>query len=142
MGIIPTPNYSAGDQCTSCFGIGKTFGDVPTPARIKVVFSGMESCPGKGGPTGGTFILEQGIDPCYYHYGLPDGTTVYVNFFDISGGGEYTGVYWGGSGINYFNGITSKCSTEVGNEFTLGACSLDDTGSYGGSAEIFWGPEI
>jgi len=142
MGTIPDPNYDEGDDCTGCFGIGKEFGDVPTPERIKIVFSGMTSCPGTGCPESGTFILTQGIEPCYYHYGDLDGNTVDVHFFDGPGGSEYTDIYFGFGGYNCFWAQPGPCSVIANNSFDVAACSLFDTGCYGGSCEISWGPEI
>jgi len=73
--IIPPPPIippvPPGDKCLYCWGVGKYFGDIPTPSKVYVNIEGVEKGPlwtaGKGEPFSGTFELEQNpIWPCRF----------------------------------------------------------------------------
>ena len=141
MGIVPTPDYDEGDSCLLCFGSGKTFGDVPTPERIKVVFSGIQSCPLKSAPTGGTYILTQYPGyPCFYT--ATDGPLYIEASFYTAGGSPVTLVTLYEASKWYFSGTGPICSTIISNDLDLAACSIAGNNGFGGQAEISWGPEI
>ena len=142
MGNIPTPDYEEGAGCAPCFGIGKTFGDVSTPSKIKATFSGISNCPLIIANPNRSWVLEQDGSCGYEFADLSD--WVYVSFYILDGI-----IYksWAGLWIFpferwFFFGYSSICSTQISNENTQGEClTLTPTG-YGGSCEIFWGPEI
>lgn len=52
----PIVEYVEGAVCDRCFGIGKTFGDIPTPKRVTMTGSGFI---GVEAVCNGTFILTQ-----------------------------------------------------------------------------------
>ena len=73
--IIPPPPIippvPPGNHCSHCWGVGKHFGDIPTPSKIYVNIEGVEKGPlwnsYDGEPFSGTFELEQNpIWPCRY----------------------------------------------------------------------------
>ncbi|MBA7653704.1 hypothetical protein ES703_61561 [subsurface metagenome] len=69
MGRIPEDPIP-GDDCTDCWGDGKTFGDNPTPKKVYWNGSGFVGVPSV---LNGVFLLEQVEDPpCQYEYN--DGT--------------------------------------------------------------------
>jgi len=41
MGEPVGDQYTSGDDCTICWGLGKPFGDVPTPKKIYITWSGL-----------------------------------------------------------------------------------------------------
>lgn len=62
----PIEEYEEGDSCSNCWGPSKTFGDVPTPKRIRVTGSGFA---GACAPCNNTFVVEQtNLFPCRYEY--------------------------------------------------------------------------
>lgn len=62
----PIKEYVEGDLCTNCWGVGKTFGDVPTPKRIYITGSGFI---GVCAPCNDTFIaLQNSVNPCLWEF--------------------------------------------------------------------------
>lgn len=62
----PIEEYVEGNACANCWGVGKTFGDVPVPKRIEVTGSGFA---GVFAVCNDTFIAEQAaLTPCKYEF--------------------------------------------------------------------------
>lgn len=70
MSFRQITEYVSGISCANCWGIGKAFGDVPTPLRINITGSGFV---GACAVCNGTFIaLQDGVNPCRFKF--DDGT--------------------------------------------------------------------
>ena len=69
--ITPDP-VAAGDDCTTCWGAGKTFGDIDTPESISITLSGINKTDlwveGNPEPPNGEHLLDQTVEPCYYFF--------------------------------------------------------------------------
>lgn len=75
--IVPV---ETGGNCENCWGIGKTFGDSPTPKRIYLTASGFA---GACAVCNGTFILTQVLlQPCIFT--MDDGTRFAEVIFGIA----------------------------------------------------------
>jgi len=142
MGLTPTPDYHDGTGCTDCFGIGQTFGDVPTPIFVRAIFTGILKCSDDSPADGinGTYCLTQELGlPCDYGVILPPSGGVGFSFsYDIFNGRIFlkdkNGFWW-------FISAPVKCSTSGTNIFVKGSCGGVYKG-YGGSCVINWGPGI
>jgi len=135
MGTDPDDPYPPGTDCTRCWGVGKPFGDFPTPKFIKVTFTGVQQCPGPpfGSLPNGEHILTQIPGTCTW----TDGSSSVgygVGFVDVTNtdlAGPW--IMFEGTGIN--------CGTSVLNGLNLGTCGVPNLGRDG-SAVIAWGEEI
>jgi len=88
MGEAIGAEYPAGDDCTKCWGIGKTFGVGDTPLKVYITWTGLA-----GGLAGGnkTFVgVQDSVVPCQW------------NFDD----GVYSGKYW-------FTGVLTRAWIEL-----------------------------
>ncbi|KKM95340.1 hypothetical protein LCGC14_1189130 [marine sediment metagenome] len=60
-----------GVNCALCYGIGKPFGNIVTPERITVVFTGIQRgpgwLPGDPEPPNGSYRLNQ-VAPCTFQF--------------------------------------------------------------------------
>ena len=123
------PESTNGILCSNCWGIGKDFGDVPTPDTIYCNFSGVNVSEGwtsaDGDPIDGVFALTQlNVLPCEFDYISP---TLNIHLlFDTDG--TYIDARDGDSKLK-FNSVTQdKCQTELYNEmgeiFSGGSCTL------------------
>lgn len=69
MGRTLITPASVGQACALCFGDGKTFGAIPTPSVVTVVFSDIEIGPawvsGDGDPPNNSYRLRQNT-PCLF----------------------------------------------------------------------------
>lgn len=67
MGLDPKhPDYEPGNQCNVCKDI--LFAGV-TPKYVEADVSGINPCPGIEDPApNGTFLLTQGVNPCFWQY--------------------------------------------------------------------------
>ncbi len=64
MGEPVGDEFVPGLVCTNCWGLGKPFGNVPTPEQIFVTFAGMT---GNGAGGNKTFLGTQlSFNPCQY----------------------------------------------------------------------------
>ena len=140
MGIIPTPDYDEGDLCSRCFGPGKTFGDVPTPARVQAVFTGIVSCPLATPLKNGAYVLTQSEDyPCCYS----DDNAIF--WFSKLKGGAYLATISLNSSLPYefqFLGEAPEGTLDFTNLIKFTDCPIIQYRCYGGTCEISWGPEI
>lgn len=131
--IIPDPfeppPADAGDPCSVCWGPGKTFGDVDTPEKIWVSFSGVnlseDWLPINGDALEGLFELTQSIpQPCIFV--APPGPLViqvwFSNLFTNVGAIHAT------EGIKFSGAPPDKCQTLIDNEiiihFVGGTCKI------------------
>ena len=134
----PLPPNEPGDDCTRCFGIGKKFGDGPTPKFITLTIT--ELTPGDNwNPDLENeilipHILEQTVYPCFYTLQTPNmnyswgfaGTYTYVFVEDRETASSYL------SRTDY-----TRCLKELRDEYT----SPTMVGAYGGLGVIDWNPE-
>ena len=142
MGTIPDPDYDEGDACSACFGIGKTFGDNPTPTRIKATFSDITNCPYVTANPNQSFILTQNTPCQFINWNGPELVT--FDFCMLEGGNYYA---WAWLKIfpytpHFFSGFGLICETVLANGNVIGQCAAHQVSGYGGQAEISWGPEI
>jgi len=144
MGTIPTPDYTEGDQCSRCWGVGKEFGDNQTPERILAIVSGITKCPGQlTNIFNGNWILNQhGDNPCVFSYG--DAVLdIYFQFSEFAGSWQSRAQIVGFVPlVNVFVGKSTECSTIIFNEKLFATCGIAGQIFYGGQIEVFWGPEI
>jgi len=140
MGEIPTLDYEPGGDCSCCFGEGKTFNDVNTPKTIIAVFSGIVACPEGGEAGNGIYTLTQDdVDKCYYLGGRCS-----FCFSQDLGAGNVAWVYLAASlpPAACFTAEAVKCSTSFVNANIFDYCEAGFAKGYGGTCEIYWGPEI
>ena len=108
MGVpVPPPlivdPVSPGDLCASCWGVGKTFGDTPTPESVTVNFSGISKgpiwTPDFGEPPDGDFIIPQNeVISCFFRLRIGDilyvviwnDVVTFVQKEDLGFGEQYT----------------------------------------------------
>lgn len=58
--------YEAGTQCPNCWGVGKEWGDYPTPKRMNIIGSGFV---GPEAACNGTFIATQNaVNACQFEF--------------------------------------------------------------------------
>lgn len=81
----PIDKSPDGMPCTVCWGIGKPFGDIPTPAIMTAVFTGISKgdlwVAGDPEPIQGAFEMSQ-YASCQWLYSV-DGLNVFLTF-DLS----------------------------------------------------------
>jgi hypothetical protein len=71
---LPDPDkVPAGDQCSICWGVGKTFGNVDTPSKVIASVSGIEHgpswIPSDGEPLEGKFeLVQHDTKSCWFWY--------------------------------------------------------------------------
>lgn len=109
----PVPS---GPACANCWGIGKPFGNVDTPASIRVKISGVNKGPNWFPPLpknpNATFVLTQIIGiPCAYRFTVA-AVTVQVVF---NAGNTSIGGLLFPSGVTFFSGVVGPCETEIDN---------------------------
>lgn len=107
--------YEEGDNCTHCWGAGKTFGDYPTPKRVYMTGSGFA---GVFAPCNGKFIAEQsGTFPCTFSFddGLVYGSWIVgpVNTAFIMG------VVGEGDGYHKNEGLCKLSSSDAGKTVSI-----------------------
>lgn len=127
----------AGDHCDECWGPGKTFGDKPTPSKIRVSFEGIVSCPGKPPAPNGDYILSQ--DPhlsCYWQWGDPLVLFAELIYCGTTNTTILTLSYFaGGVEFLWFHSFTTpSCTTDLLND--LKDCPIGRLG-HDGTAKIF-----
>jgi len=105
---IDTGPVPAGDLCSTCWGIGNTFGNNKTPSSVIATFFGVEKGPGwvvgMGEPLDGDYALVQRPTiPCAFRF-LSSPSYIYWNctganaeMFGVNSEG-YT-VFCGGAGL-------------------------------------------
>ncbi len=73
----PVEEYEEGNDCIRCWGVGKSFGDYPTPKRLYVTGSGFV---GGCAVLNDTFIVKQtNLFPCKYEL-LGPPVDIVINF--------------------------------------------------------------
>jgi len=78
MGEPVGDEYTAGDDCGICWGLGKPFGDVPIPEKVFVTWTGLIAPFIDGNKT---FIATQNwLTPCMWEY--DDGEFIGNWFYD------------------------------------------------------------
>ena len=77
MGEPPGETYIAGELCSQCWGLGKTFGDLPTPLYLNILITGLTGeCSGGNGK----YVAKQTPGyPCHYDFSK----TNYVGFLNF-----------------------------------------------------------
>lgn len=142
MGNIPTYEYDEGGNCAACFGVGKEFGEVSTPGRIKAIFSGIIICPGVTENPNQSWILTQfagcefrnteGGNMILYHFCVNiEGADIALCLLYLHG--------WDGP---FFRSLERECAIILNNQTAPIACEGLFISGHGGQCEITWGPEI
>ena len=83
MGEPIGDEFIPGMICVGCWGIGQTFGDVPTPLYVRITFTGLT---GGCAAANRTFIATQsGVNPCLWEFDAIDfGGSWTLDAFDSS----------------------------------------------------------
>ena len=131
--IIPDPynppDVDDGTACSTCWGTGKTFGEILTPESIYCNFSGVNISegwsPADGDPIDGVYKLDQlAGTPCEFDYLSP---TLNIHLlFDTDG--TFIDARNGDSELRFYSVTQDKCQIELYNEmgeiFSGGSCTL------------------
>ncbi len=136
MGIETDPDdngYEAGDDCNICWGVGKPFGDIPTPKEVTATFEGVISC-NAGWVPDGPYTLEQ-LDaaPCRWEYEVTDEIKIVYSFFGDKLAQLFVRHY-APINKNYFSDTGVNCETVFANSFAIGDCPA--VLAYGGFGVI------
>lgn len=131
----PLPPNEPGNPCTVCWGVGKAFGDEPTPKVIQLRLTSL--LPGEYSDEADfdnllvTHYLEQTGLPCLYE--IIDGMLSWtVNWNPTN---TYISVYNFGTLRTVFHNLTGEiCLVDVPNQNT----SPDDNIAWNGFANITW----
>jgi len=134
----PLPPNEPGNPCTVCWGVGKSFGDGPTPKVIELRLTSL--LPGEYADEADfdnllvTHWLEQTGLPCVYN--IIDGMLSWsVNWNPTN---TYISVYNFGTLRTVFHNLTvEKCLLDLPNQNT----GPDDNIAWNGFANITWNPE-
>lgn len=77
--VPPAPPWADGDDCPHCFGVGKEFGDIPTPEIVEVTFENIQATDCTCVADGKTpipaipsplilYLTQHPTVPCRWHY--------------------------------------------------------------------------
>lgn len=132
MGFDPAPSYDFGMDCDLCEG--SLWADGETPAKIGVMFSGIEACPfATQDMPNGYFILTQAAPGCGFWF-LDAIYDITLNFLVGQTG---LSVWDAGHDEKYFTGLVAQCETQFNNLNLF--CAGWNMG-INGSANIFAHP--
>jgi len=137
MGTRIPPN-APGNQCTVCFGVGKTFGQTDTPKILEVILQDLEPGPAWNTDLEGTILtrkrLIQQANPC--EYSLREGDVLF--FWRWGGSTTLYSVEDVVTPTEYFRGSQGGvCLLELDNDLLTSPF----IGATGGVALASWNPE-
>jgi hypothetical protein len=103
----PIDEYEEGQQCTICWGPGKTFGDYPTPKHVYLTGSGFV---GACAVCNGKFIATQSpVAPCGYTF--DDGSAKGALTYGVAVTTFQMGISGGAWCLNQAAGLCAKSIT-------------------------------
>lgn len=104
MGETPNP-YEPGDDCNICWGVGKKWGDYPTPKHVNITFAGLV---GICADANQTFVATQDpVNPCLFNFN--DGT--WGGFWNAPGGVHAISLVHLAPFWNCFSQLGDACQT-------------------------------
>lgn len=133
MGQDPT-EYEAGVNCPTCWGIGKEWGEYPTPRFVFCTFEGIIACPDKGDAPNGTFqLLQVPAEPCHWNKTIPNwwlANTLSIDWYVSAGPVMILIASVGGMAGKYFLKSDIICTTSFANGI-LACNGVIDIGHHG-----------
>lgn len=129
---IHPDDYESGNACGFCWGVGKHFGDTPTPKYIYAYYYGIRKgvnwIPALGGPPNGWYKMEQQVDNCHWQVTVG----VWVSRLKYFAGNTDLKLIQGGAPMGFFSVTDPTCSTLLTSElfepparfFTEGSCII------------------
>lgn len=131
----PLPANAPGLVCTACFGVGKAFGDVPTPlvvqARLTRILPGEFWQDADEQLLLTTHWLEQTAAPCIYR--INDGTFTWILQW-FGGFTEFAVLRNGDNKLAFSHVQDQGCGLDLDNEITAPANAV----AYNGFANFNW----
>lgn len=137
MGTPLPPNLPA-NPCGTCFGLGKTFGDAPTPRVLILQFSGFTPDQAWDPATEQILLtpqyLIQQTDPCTYQINA-GGILFFFQWRTLT---TLCSIEQTPGVIEYFRGdVSDLCELLVQNELLTGI----NVATIGGVVTVGWNPE-
>ncbi len=134
----PLPPNEAGDLCSACFGIGKAFGDVPTPlvvdARLTRLLPGEFWVQADEQLLLSTHLLEQTAAPCIFR--IEDPLFIYILQW-FAGFTEFNVIRKSDSRFVFFHNLDQGCGIDLDNEIIIPANVV----AFNGFVNFTWNPE-
>ena len=134
----PLPPNEPGNPCTVCWGVGKPFGEAPTPKTLEVRLTSL--LPGELWEEEleqlllTTHYLEQTLSPCFWK--IKDGEFTWSLSFD-AGATIIQVIRTLQTGTVFASEVYEECVVDIENHIT----SPNNVFAYNGFANITWNPE-